>query len=346
MNENDVTKEGLQNLRPGRDALTGVSTGPDGTGVPWRRVGRRGEAAMVPDPEFHSYYGQPIINKPVWERRDIAGYLFLGGLAGASSLVAAAAQLTGRRHLARAMKMGSFAAVNLSLVALIHDLGRPARFLNMLRVFKPTSPMNVGSWLLAAFGTASAAAVFSEVSGRLRVVGAAGTAGAALLGTGVATYTAALVSNTAVPAWHDAYRDLPWIFASSAATSAAGLGLVAGPVTETDPVRILGIVGGVLEIGTGEVMERRMGLAGEAFNEGKAKRFHSFARALLTGGVICAFVSRRNRILNILSGAALLVGSAFTRFAIFEAGLNSAEDPRYTVVPQRQRVEARQQEPG
>ncbi len=340
MNETGETKEGLQNLRSGHGALTGVHTRADGTDARWKGAGRRGEAAMVPDPEFRSYYGQPIINKPVWEGRDIAGYLFLGGLAGASSLVAAGAQLTGRRKLARAMKMGSFAAVNLSVAALIHDLGRPARFLNMLRVFKPTSPMNVGSWLLSAFGAASAAAIFGEVSGRLPAVGTAGTAGAALLGTGVATYTAALVSNTAVPAWHDAYRDLPWVFASSAATSAAGLGLVAGPVAETDPVRLLGIVGGALELGTGAVMERRMGLAGEAFNEGKARRFHSFARALLAGGVIGALLSRRNRILNILSGAALLVGSAFTRFAIFEAGLNSAEDPRYTVIPQRQRLGA------
>ena len=51
---------------------------------------------MVPKAEFTSYYGKPVLNPPVWEARDIAGYFFLGGLAGGSSLLAAGADLTGR----------------------------------------------------------------------------------------------------------------------------------------------------------------------------------------------------------------------------------------------------------
>jgi hypothetical protein len=293
---------------------------------------------MVPDAEFRSYYGLPILNRPVWAATDIAGYLFLGGLAGASSVVAAGASLTGRGRLARAMKLGSAGAISLSLVALVHDLGRPARFANMLRTFKPTSPMNVGSWLLSAFGTASAIAALSDMTALAPAVGSAATAGAAVLGPAVATYTAALIANTAVPAWRDARRELPWLFASSAATAAAGLGLVAAPLGETAPVRRLGTIAGTLELVTEQMMERRMGLAAETYRSGTPRRFRTAARALLAAGVAGSLVGRRNRVLSALAGALLLAGSALTRFAVFHAGVASTADPRYTVVPQRRRL--------
>jgi formate-dependent nitrite reductase membrane component NrfD len=164
---------------------------------------------MVPPAEFTSYYGKPVLNAPVWEPRDIAGYLFLGGLAGASSLLGAGAQLTGRPALERAAKADALGAACLSTAALAHDLGRPARFANMLRVFKISSPMSVGSWLLAGYVPAAATATVSALTGRLPRAGAAATAGAALLGPAVATYTAVLISDTAVPAWHDGYPELP-----------------------------------------------------------------------------------------------------------------------------------------
>src|SRR5579871_4614084 len=137
MSTSEVTTKGLRSARPGRDALVGVNVGEGGTNQPTGRHPGRGEQPMVPRASFSSYYGKPIINKPVWEARDIAGYFFLGGLAGASSLVAAGADLTGRRQLSRVMKTGALAAGGLSFVALVHDLGRPERFLNMLRTFKP-----------------------------------------------------------------------------------------------------------------------------------------------------------------------------------------------------------------
>ncbi len=124
---------------------------------------------MVPEAEFSSYYGRPVVKEPTWAPLDIAGYLFLGGLAGASSTLAAGAQLSGRPGLARPLKLGAVGAISLSLVALVHDLGRPARFLNMLRVFKPTSPMSVGVWILSAYAPAAGAAALGELvpSGRL-----------------------------------------------------------------------------------------------------------------------------------------------------------------------------------
>src|SRR5581483_8460321 len=139
---------------------------------------------------------------------------------------AAGAQVTGRDALATRAKVVSTAAITLSAAALVHDLGKPSRFYNMLRVFKPTSPMSVGSWLLAAFGPASGVAAATAVTGRLPRVGALATVGAAAFGPAVSTYTAALVSDTAVPAWHDGFREMPFVFAGSSAAAAGGAGLV------------------------------------------------------------------------------------------------------------------------
>lgn len=343
MNKTDVTKDGLEHVRPGREATVGVNTGPGTKEVPATSPSSRGrgEQAMVPEAEFQSYYGKPVINQPVWEAPAIAGYLFLGGLAGASAVVAAGAQGTGRPGLARVAKVGAAASAGLSTVALVHDLGRRGRFLNMLRTLKPTSPMSVGAWILASFSPAAAVAAGSDLTGAAPRVGVLATAGAALLGPPLATYTAALISNTAVPAWHDAHKEMPFVFAASAVTSAAGLGLLGAPVEERGPVRLLGAVGGAAELAAERLMEARMGMAKEAFKEGKAERYHKVAQALLAAGTLTSVVVRRSRLLGAAAGASLLVGSALTRFAIFEAGVNSARDPKYTVVPQRKRLEAR-----
>src|SRR5689334_12829669 len=151
---------------------------PDGS-RPWRR-GRRGEQPMVPRAEFTSYYGKPILNPPVWSARDIAGYFFLGGLAGGSSLLAAGADLTGRPGLSRAAKTGALAAGAVSIAGLVHDLGRPARFINMMRVFKVTSPMSVGTWLLSGYLPAAGVAAATALTGRLPRIGAVATTGAAV----------------------------------------------------------------------------------------------------------------------------------------------------------------------
>ena len=190
---------------------------------------RRAEQLMVPDVEFTSYYGRPVIKEPAWGAQDVAGYLFLGGLAGASSVLAAGAELSGYGELARVAKVGALGAISLSAVALIHDLGRPERFVNMLRVFKPSSPMSVGSWLLSVYGPAAGAAAVSDVTGILPAAGTAATLGAGLLGPAIATYTAALICDTAVPGWHEGHREMPYLFASSASCAAAGLGLLTPP---------------------------------------------------------------------------------------------------------------------
>lgn len=344
-----VTRDGLDHVRPGREAVVGATGRPSGP----RR--RNPPGSMVPEAEFRSYYGLPVLNKPTWEPLDIAGYLFLGGLAGSSSALAAAAELTGRPALARPLKYGAASAIALSLAALVHDLGRPSRFYNMLRVFKPTSPMSVGSWLLSAYAPAAFVAAALEMAhsflpGPLRAAlssTAAGrlsrtaTAAAAIAGPAVATYTAVLVSDTAVPAWHGGHREMPFVFAGSAASAAAGLGLIATPLTQAGPARRLGPAAAVFELAASRLMRSRMGLPAETYEQGRAGKLTKAAEALTGAGAVAALVGRRNRAWSAAAGACLLAGSALTRFGIFSAGVQSVEDPKYTVKPQRDRLEQR-----
>ncbi|HYQ64969.1 NrfD/PsrC family molybdoenzyme membrane anchor subunit [Actinophytocola sp.] len=315
---------------------------PDRTAVTGRRKGRgRGEQPMVPDASFASYYGRPVLNKPTWQARDIAGYFFLGGLAGASSVLAAGAQLTGRPALARGCKAGALVAISGSLFALVHDLGRPARFVNMLRVAKPTSPMSVGTWLLTAYGPAAGAAAVSELTGLLPRVGRVASVAAGLLGPAVAAYTAPLLANTAVPTWHAGHRDLPFVFVGSAAAAAGGLGMLVAPVAEAGPARRAVLTGALCELTAAARMERTMGLAAEPLHTGRGGTLMRAARALtVTGAVLGGMLGRRSRAAAVLGGVAALAGSACTRFGIFHAGVASAEDPKYTVRPQRERLRA------
>ena len=123
--------------------------------------------------------------------------------------------------LARRAWAAALGGVGVSPALLISDLGRPARFLNMLRMFKVTSPMSVGSWMLVAQRRDHRARGGERVD---RLVPAARAGGASrsrrLLGLPLCTYTAALLANTAVPVWHEARWELPFVFGSGAALSA------------------------------------------------------------------------------------------------------------------------------
>jgi formate-dependent nitrite reductase membrane component NrfD len=362
VSENQVTREGERGTRPGRDAVphgprpggpadpTGQARHVAGTGS--RREGRRrrrGGEEVVPPAEFRSYYDLPILQPPVWEARTIASYFFLGGLAGASSVLAAGAELTGRHRLARASKLGALGAIGLSAAALVDDLGVPSRFPNMLRTVKPTSPMSIGSWILTGYGPAAGVAALTSLTGRFPRIGAAATTLAALTGPAVASYTAVLAADTAVPAWHDAYRQLPFVFTGSAAAAAGGLGLLTGPRDEQGPARRAALVGGLAELAASRWMERGMGPSARAYRSGRPLVLQALARGLTAGGLAGAAASglpalarrRSGRLVSALSGAALLAGSACTRFAVFEAGRASTLDPRYVVEPQRLRMAER-----
>jgi hypothetical protein len=211
----------------------------------------------------------------------------------------------------------------------------------MLRVVKVTSPMNVGSWILAGYIPATGVAAAAALTGRVPRLGAAASVAAALLGPAVAAYTAVLVSDTAVPAWHEGHRELPFVFAGSAAMAAGGLGLLTAPAGQNAPARNLALLGAAAEAAAFELMTRRMGMVAEPYSAGRSGAYVRAGQALAAMGAAGALLGRRHRAVAALSGAALMGASAATRWGVFHAGLASAADPKYTVVPQRQRREDR-----
>lgn len=293
------------------------------------------ERAMVPEPEFESYYGRQILKTPTWRTPDVPLYLFLGGLAGASAVLAEGAAVAGLPQLERVSRAAAASGAGLGTVALIHDLGRPERFLNMLRVFKVTSPLSVGSFVLAPFSALSGAALASQVSGRLPRIGRLAGAGAATLGPALATYTAALVSDTAIPAWHGAHRELPFVFAGSGAAAAGGAAMALIPVAQNRPARRMALAGAALEVGAVELMKRRLGMVAEPYDQGRPGQLMQAARAATVGGAIASLLAGRSRVAAVAAGTAYAAGSLAARFGIFEAGFASARDPKYVVVPQR-----------
>jgi formate-dependent nitrite reductase membrane component NrfD len=309
--------------------MTAVSAG---TGVP-APTDTRGETV--------SYHGQPILKAPVWSR-EIPNYLFVGGLAGASATLAYTAELSGAEELGRRAWLTASAGIMLCPPLLIIDLGRPERFLNMLRMFKVTSPMSMGSWILSVSGTTTAVAGFNLLSGRLAVPALVARPVGGVFGLLLATYTAALFADTAVPAWHEARHELPFVFGAGAALSAAGAISAATPVHQAAPARRLAVGAAAAELASTAVMERRLGLHAEAYGHGRARALKWVSRGCVAAGAgLLATAGARSRPAAVAGGALACAGALATRWSVFEAGRASAADPRYVVEPQRARMAAR-----
>lgn len=317
---------------------------PTGDGRRGERGGGNGDGRpMVPRAKPSSYYGRPVIAPPVWSW-EIPTYFFTGGLAGAAAPLATAARLTGNDVLARRASLVALAGAAVSPALLISDLGRPARFANMLRVFKLTSPMSVGTWVLSTFGAATGLATGWQLLGiPPAAVGVPAQAVAALTGPVVSTYTAVLIANTAVPAWHDARRILPVVFAGSSLASAGGLVTAITPAKEAGAARALAVAGAVTELVSAPLMEYRLDPRVKTAYEGTSVKRLSRAggACMLAGGVAVAARGRASRVAAVAGGLALCAGAALERWAIFRAGSASASDPQATVGPQRDRVDGR-----
>jgi formate-dependent nitrite reductase membrane component NrfD len=289
--------------------------------------------------EMRSYYGRPIIKEPTWTW-EIPTYFFTGGLAGASAVLAASAKLTGHEKLAKtALYVGAVADL-VSPVLLISDLGRPERFHHMLRVVKVTSPMNIGSWVLLASGSASNTAALLELLGWLKPVKVAAQVVSTLAGPPLATYTGALVANTAVPVWHEGRHELPWIFGASAAASAGAAASMFLHPRDARPAQRLAVAGVLAEGALMQAMELRLGTVGEVYHRGAAGKLSWAAKGLAVAGAgLLAKRGRRSRASAILGGALVCAGELCLRWAVFKAGSQSARDPKYVVEPQRRRIE-------
>lgn len=275
------------------------------------------------------YYGVPLLKPPVWTW-EIPTYFFVGGAGGAAAVLGAMAQLTGGdEELVRDARWIAAAGATLSAPLLIADLGRPERFLNMLRVFKLQSPMSVGAWTVAAFGAASTAAAFADVVRRrtnlpVTLLGDAAGVVAGATGLVMATYTGVLLGATAIPVWSRHVKLLPLHFGASALGSAVSLLQILGH--DDNALNALGLGAAVFETLTGFQLERTDDPESEPLRHG-----HTGITTRL-GGVFSGPIPLVLRLLGLRSKSArqaaavsTLLGSLITRFAWVEAGRVSAK---------------------
>ena len=297
------------------------------------------EAVVVPRAEPRSYYGRPVVKPPVWTP-EVPWYFFTGGLTGGAATIALAAEWRGQERLAWSARVVAVSAGTASPVLLISDLGRPERFLNMMRVFKPSSPMSVGSWLLAVAGASNGLAAAWRLFGLFERASTPARLAAGISGPPMTTYTAALLANTAIPVWREARQELPFVFAGSAAAGAGAAVAALTPVADAGPARRLTALGTLVEEAAAVLMERRLGALARPYHEGDALRYRRLARVLtLTGAALVTLGGSRSRAAAVTGAALALGGGAARRWSVLKAGVASALDPRYTVAPQRARLE-------
>jgi formate-dependent nitrite reductase membrane component NrfD len=340
----------------GQGAASQAGRGRGGPGM-----ARADGGPQVPRARPTSYYGLPVLNGPVWTW-EVPAYFFAGGMAGAAAPLALAASLRGNDRLARAASIVALAGVAVSPPLLVADLGRPGRFLNMLRMFKVTSPMSVGAWILSAFAPAVAAGAARELVGALPAVGRAGQLSGAVLGPALSTYTAALLANTSVPAWHEARHELPFVFAGSSLASAGSAVSLLAPAGDAAPARRMAVGGALLSLTASQTMEHRLGPLAAPYRDGSAAAPARAAKALVAAGALAmaagslaqprATLGRGRvrgratpapvRAVQAAGALALLAGAVLERWAILAAGKDSAADPAATIGPQRARADRAQ----
>lgn len=294
------------------------------------------------DPSTASYYGKPVVKPHVWTPF-IPWYFWIGGTTGAAAVHCAIERARGNDALADVQKRVALAGVLVSPVLLILDLGVPMRFINMLRVFKPTSPMSMGSWILSSLGAAVAGSTLADLLGAKRV-GRALEIPAALLGPCLTTYTAALIADTATPIWHEAYAQLPFVFAASGIAGAGACGVAFASRADAGSARRMMIGGALAMAVTTRRMESTLGpLLSEPYREGKAGSFKRVSGALaLAGAALGMLGARKSRTAGTIAATLVAASGVFERFAILAAGKQSAQDPKYTVEPQRARMAQRE----
>ncbi len=315
------------------------------------RAARRGRAGTVHQHARDAYKDVPILQTPTWNN-DIAAYFFLGGVSSGAFILGALLDGAGskRRGLARTAQIVSFATMLPCPVFLIDDLGKPARFHHMLRIFKPASPMNLGSWALTShglFATIIAARQLAEV-GKLPLVGDLLQAipGRALAVGGFPTaltlggYTGVLLGTTSVPVWSTSPL-LGGLFMASALNTGVAATTVASILTGNDEPGDHAMLGPFnVAIGCTELAL----LAGFVATSGRAawSLLRGREALLLAGAVVGSIVAvaldgaamrapAHSRRLSLAGAGAALVGGACLRWAVVRAGHVSAADREETL---------------
>ena len=296
-----------------------------------------------------SYYGLPALKPPVWTW-EVALYFFTGGLSGVSSSIAFAAHIFGADpSLVRLSLWIALIGAAICPALLIADLGRPARFLNMLRVFKLQSPMSMGVWILVAFSGCAFLAVLANEAARhgydfpiVFALGWLGEASAALTGLLLASYTGVLIGATAIPVWSHNRRLLPAHFLTSGLGGAAGILELAGfllPATH-----MLGFVASGLETGYEILFEVRRSPADRPLHHGWS------GLAFLIAGILEGPISLLTRLIwgsspagRQVAAACFLAGALLSRYSWIWAGRASAKLPDAQFSDQRNNNKAPEQ---
>jgi hypothetical protein len=276
----------------------------------------------------------PVINAPVWTW-EVPLYFWFGGIAAGSSFVALACDLAGDERSARVARMVALGALGPSPPLLILDLGRPERFYNMLRIFKPRSPMSMGAWALSAFGGLAAGAVGADLLGRKRAAKLLGGLNA-IVGGYLGSYTGVLLASTAVPIWGRSRLFLGPIFVSTAAATGAAatrLALVATGLPVGHPTRnALGTVETAAmgaELTLSIINERRLGPLASGLESGRPGKLFKAAKWAVRGGLALRFARRRGGPgVHHLASLMYLAAGLMFRYAWVGAGRHSARDDR------------------
>jgi formate-dependent nitrite reductase membrane component NrfD len=311
-----------------------------------------------------SYYDYPVLKQPFW-RWEIILYFFFGGLAAGSYVIASIASLFGSHEDRAVARTGYY----LSLLALlpcppllIKDLGRPERFLNMLRMFKVKSPMSMGVWGLLTFSLFSAITAMIQAArdgilghwfgARLlaalpqKVLALPGIASGTFLGG----YTGVLLAATSVPLWSRS-KLLGAIFITSAiSTSSALISLVLRLIPSTHrrthtlhKLERLEWSALLVEMTGLLAFLRGSGRAARALvGDGPGEHGSTFWKAVFGGGLALPWLlqtfslfghrpGRANRSRGILISLLVLMGGYFLRRTMIEAGHTSSRDARTTL---------------
>ena len=313
-----------------------------------RQAERRGQLQVVGPPPAgapfpqaspeHGYYGIPLLKEPPWTW-EIPLYFFVGGAAGAAAVIGAIADYTGAdRELVQHARWIAAAGSVISPALLIADLGRPERFLAMLRVFKPQSPMSVGVWTLLGFSSGAAAAAFAGfLSDRygpslpLRVLENAGQAASLAFGLPFSNYTGVLIGATTIPVWNRNAADLPLHFAASGLGAAVGILELMGH-RKSRALQALGLGAAIFESWEGLRIEGRSHPELDPLKRGPSG-WITRAGGLLSGPLPAAlriasfFGSKKNSSsLRRMAAWSSIAGSLITRFAWVHAGHVSARN--------------------
>ena len=310
--------------------MQGERIGFSGTG-PW----------PVQNKSSDTYYNRPLLKKSPWSW-DIPAYYYIGGTTGGLMTLGAASTILNRDELKGLIKKSRYLATTgaaLSAALLIHDLGRPSRFLNMLRVFRPTSPMSMGTWILMSFSGLTGLSLITKNNT------AAITAG--ILGLALSGYTGVLISNTTVPIWHQPHRLMPILFLASGASSAASFfNLLEANEQEQKAARLYGIAGKIVEITTVHLIEKEVGTIPEVARplyEGVSGKLWQAAKILTAASLALSLIPKPSRNLTRLTGILGTAGAICMRFGIHYAGQDSSDNPRAAFHQQRQALKEPEQ---